>query len=50
MVVDAGGKAVTFGSDAHDPATLGNGITEPAQLARSFGFDAAVGACLPWHR
>ncbi|GAA3444053.1 PHP domain-containing protein [Planomonospora venezuelensis] len=33
-----GGRAVTFASDAHDPATLARGLPEASALAESCGF------------
>lgn len=35
---DAGGTAVTFGSDAHEPGELALGLTDAAALAESCGF------------
>jgi histidinol-phosphatase (PHP family) len=33
-----GGDAVTFGSDAHQPAAVGHGFKEAAQMAEAHGF------------
>lgn len=33
-----GGKAVTFGSDAHDPAALAHGLTRAAAMVETHGF------------
>jgi histidinol-phosphatase (PHP family) len=35
---DAGGAAVTFGSDAHEPGRLARGLADAAALAESCGF------------
>jgi histidinol-phosphatase (PHP family) len=35
---DEGGDAVTFGSDAHLPAYVGDGFTDAAQMAEAYGF------------
>ena len=35
---DEGGDAVTFGSDAHRPAYVGDGFTDAAQMAEAYGF------------
>lgn len=45
-----GGQAVTFASDAHDPARLAAGFTEAAQLAEAAGFTASCDPCGPWGR
>ena len=45
-----GGQAVTFASDAHDPATLAAGFTEAAQMAEAAGFTASQDPCGPWSR
>jgi histidinol phosphatase-like PHP family hydrolase len=42
------GLAVTFASDAHDPATLAAGFTEAAQMAEAAGFTASHGPYGPW--
>ncbi|WP_331747070.1 PHP domain-containing protein [Streptomyces sp. NBC_00853] len=33
-----GGQAISFASDAHDPATLGRGFSDAAQMAEASGF------------
>jgi histidinol-phosphatase (PHP family) len=35
-----GGKAITFASDAHDPASLAQGFTEAVKIAEAAGFRA----------
>lgn len=35
---DAGGQAVSFGSDAHTPAAVGHGFSEAAAMAEAIGF------------
>ncbi len=45
-----GGQAVTFASDAHDPAALAAGFTEAAQMAEAAGFTASHDPCGPWGR
>ena len=35
---DEGGEAVTFGSDAHEPASVARGFTDAAALAAASGF------------
>jgi histidinol-phosphatase (PHP family) len=35
---DVGGRAISFGSDAHDPAKLAAGFQEAAQFAEAHGF------------
>jgi histidinol-phosphatase (PHP family) len=35
---EAGGEAVSFGSDAHQPAAVANGFTEAAAVAEAAGF------------
>jgi histidinol-phosphatase (PHP family) len=35
---EEGGEAITFGSDAHDPAVLAHGFTEAAAMAEAHGF------------
>jgi histidinol-phosphatase (PHP family) len=36
----AAGKAITFASDAHDPASLAHGFTEAVEVAEAVGFRA----------
>jgi histidinol-phosphatase (PHP family) len=35
---DEGGKAITFGSDAHDPDALAHGFSEAAAMVETYGF------------
>lgn len=35
---DAGGTAITFGSDAHDPASIARGFRDAGHLAEAYGF------------
>jgi histidinol-phosphatase (PHP family) len=35
---DEGGKAITFGSDAHDPDALARGFSEAAAMVEAYGF------------
>lgn len=37
---EEGGLAITFGSDAHEPAVLANGFTEAAAMVEAHGFRA----------
>ncbi len=39
---DCGGRLVTLGSDAHEPADVGKGIAAALDLVRSFGLTPAV--------
>jgi histidinol-phosphatase (PHP family) len=45
-----GGQAITFASDAHDPATLAAGFTEAAHMAEATGFTPSHDPCDPWGR
>lgn len=45
-----GGQAITFASDAHDPATLAAGFGEAAHAAEAAGFTATRDPCGPWGR
>jgi histidinol-phosphatase (PHP family) len=45
-----GGKAITFASDAHDPAVLAAGFADAAHLAEAAGFAAGDDPCGPWGR
>lgn len=45
---EEGGRAVTFGSDAHTPDQLGRGLAEVAVLAREYGFGPGVRPGDPW--
>jgi len=45
-----GGQAITFASDAHDPAALAAGFTQAAQMAAAAGFGHGHDPCGFWHR
>lgn len=45
-----GGTAVSFGSDAHDPATIGREFTSAAAMARAAGFGPGGNASELWVR
>jgi histidinol-phosphatase (PHP family) len=45
-----GGQAITFGSDAHDPAALAAGFRDAAQMAEAAGFAPGRDLCGPWGR
>ncbi len=45
-----GGQAITFASDAHDPAALAAGFADAAHLAEAAGFAAGHDPCGPWSR
>jgi hypothetical protein len=45
-----GGQAITFASDAHDPAALAAGFADAAHLAEAAGFAAGHDPCGPWGR
>ena len=47
---EAGGEAITFGSDAHVPTALAAGFAEAAALAESEGFRPGRDAEDVWHR
>ena len=47
---DEGGEAVTFGSDAHEPASVARGFTEAAALAEASGFRPTADPFEPWRR
>jgi histidinol-phosphatase (PHP family) len=47
---DEGGEAVTFGSDAHEPAALAHGLREAAAMVETFGFHAGRHPYDVWHR
>ena len=47
---EAGGQAVTFGSDAHAPWRLGNGFREAMAMVEAAGFRPAREAQDPWQR
>ena len=45
-----GGQAITFASDAHDPATLAAGFADAAHLAEAAGFAPGRDPYGPWGR
>jgi histidinol-phosphatase (PHP family) len=45
-----GGQAVSFGSDAHDPVSIGREFASAAVLARSAGFGPDGDGSAPWVR
>jgi histidinol-phosphatase (PHP family) len=45
---EEGGRTVTFGSDAHEPSVLGNGLTEAAAMAEGHGFRPDRSPEAPW--
>lgn len=45
---DAGGRAVTFGSDAHSPEALANGFRDAAAVAEAAGFRFGTDPFEPW--
>lgn len=45
-----GGRAVTFGSDAHDPDSLAHGFADAASTARACGFRPGPRPFDPWPR
>jgi histidinol-phosphatase (PHP family) len=45
---EVGGKAVSFGSDAHDPTKVGAGFGQAARLADQAGFEPALGRVGFW--
>jgi histidinol-phosphatase (PHP family) len=45
-----GGRAVTFGSDAHDPDSLARGLREAAAMAQAHGFRPGSSPDDPWPR
>jgi histidinol-phosphatase (PHP family) len=47
---EAGGEAVTFGSDAHDPGELASRFADTAALAEAHGFRPASDPRDPWAR
>ena len=46
----AGGQAITFGSDAHVPMALAHGFADAAALAEAEGFRPGRDAHDFWHR
>ena len=47
---DVGGQAVSFGSDAHDPARLGSGLASARRLAEAAGFRPSADPLAYWGR
>jgi histidinol-phosphatase (PHP family) len=47
---DVGGEAVTFGSDAHEPAHVARGFADAAAMAEACGFRPAPDLVDPWVR
>jgi histidinol-phosphatase (PHP family) len=47
---DEGGEAVTFGSDAHEPAALARGLPEAAAMVETFGFRPGRHPYDVWYR
>lgn len=47
---ESGGRAVTFGSDAHVPAALAHGFDDAARMARAHGFEPGRDHRDPWVR
>jgi histidinol phosphatase-like PHP family hydrolase len=47
---DEGGTAVTFGSDAHEPAELARNFREVAAMAEAHGFGPGPTPHEPWAR
>jgi histidinol-phosphatase (PHP family) len=45
-----GGRAVTFGSDAHEPDALARGFREAAAMAQAQGLRPGRDPCDPWPR
>ncbi|CAN5579088.1 PHP domain-containing protein [soil metagenome] len=45
-----GGQAVTFGSDAHDPAEVARGFADAARLAEAHGFTPGADPLAFWSR
>jgi hypothetical protein len=45
-----GGTAVSFGSDAHDPASIAHRFTEAAAMAEAIGFRPGRHICDYWPR
>jgi histidinol-phosphatase (PHP family) len=46
---EAGGRALSFGSDAHDPAVLGAGLELARELAEAAGFRPAADPFAYWY-
>ena len=47
---DEGGAAISFASDAHDPAAVARGFRAAADLAESIGYHPAPDVVRLWHR
>jgi histidinol-phosphatase (PHP family) len=47
---DEGGQAVTFGSDAHEPAAVARGFAAASALAEAYGFRPTADLFAPWRR
>jgi histidinol-phosphatase (PHP family) len=47
---EAGGRAVTFGSDAHEPSELARNLREAAAMADALGFRMSKDPLAPWTR
>jgi histidinol-phosphatase (PHP family) len=47
---EEGGKAISFGSDAHDPGSIARGFAESVQLAEAHGFHPGRTPCELWGR
>jgi histidinol-phosphatase (PHP family) len=47
---EEGGRALTFGSDAHDPDDLGRGLAEASAVASAAGFAPGPTPVDPWRR
>jgi histidinol-phosphatase (PHP family) len=47
---DEGGEAVSFGSDAHDPLSIGREFTSAASIAQSAGFGPGSDSSGLWQR
>jgi len=45
---EEGGRAVTFGSDAHEAQLVGTGLAEAGRLATAFGFAPQAQPAAPW--
>ena len=47
---EEGGRAVTFGSDAHEPSELARNLREAAGMAEALGFTMSKDPLAPWVR
>jgi histidinol-phosphatase (PHP family) len=47
---EEGGEAVSFGSDAHDPSSVGDGFADAAAMAEANGFEPATDPLALWRR